>query len=277
VIWLWAEFRGQEYWSETRKNLWDRDEELETIPYASLDEEGLRRDENFQLKKYYEVECKERSNQGLPLPQKPKYKTRRIWWDNKWHKKVYLPSKDLKHWKMLHLSGQKLMQAQERQPCSVFGVAGNKHLPAGSVYLRRTESEGLALYSGSQGLEKGVIVTLYGGSFKSQDILLKHKSKGDRSLDHYLALRRWATVPCFATIIDSGVNHVPVGAYSKNKYNLEYYVQNHTAGGMLNARERHDSNCSLDTEYRNYPMFSGNLYLDDQYCPPNTPYDQLVC
>jgi len=273
---LLAASRGQEYWSVTRKKLWDRDEELDDIPHASLDEEGLRRDKNERLKKLFELESEKMRDQGLPLPQKPKYKTRRIWWDNKWHKKVYLPSKDIKHWKMLNLSGQRLTQAQQRQPSSVFGVPGNKHLPAGIVYLRRTESEGLALYSGPEGLQKGVIVTLYGGSLKNHDLLLKHKSKNDRSLDHYLALRKWATVPCFATVIDSGVNHVPVGACGQNKYDLQYYVHNHAAGGMLNSRKRYDSNCSLDTEYKTYPMFSGNLYLDDQYCPQNTPFHQLV-
>lgn len=239
--------------------------------------EGLVRLDNQAMQRQYEKDLGDweegmRDEEGEPEP--PEYLPLRIFWRGRWRRRVHSGERSLHQWRMASR-----IQRMGGQPDAVAATAGDKVLPAGSVYLMRTHAEGLCVFAGPAGLPEGTIVTVYVGSLYAHSELGHGKVRGNEGNDHKISFhyRGLLLQPSMGGIDGRIIPDCPL-------FRLRYFMTN-GQGSILNSRAS-GFNCRPEMEYKGcfyqHLSMGENVpermrpYLDDHLCPANVPYNQRV-
>lgn len=260
-------------------SLWCADEDPDAIPHEALQEELHRRmaamQEHKKFKRAQKAYAKLQSEGKEAVePEQPILEQPRIWHDGQWHKRIPVPRLDIRGWGTANLKNEAAVLAAGR-PLSTTILdstdRGDKYIEAGSLYIRRTFGENLAVFSGASELPRGTIVGPYVGPFFAADAQSRHKT-GQQLCTHRLMLRPGrASMPLHISGID-GLVHKQSTLVNDQRYDLGYYLRNGVAS-LVNSRRKY--NCKLLVEYSNYEGV-GELFVDDEYCPVHVPMKQRV-
>ena len=264
-------------------SVWYADEDPEAMPADARQEElGRRIAARQALAAFKRAQAEYAAQQeagggggaAAAEPVRPLVEQPRIWKDGEWLKRVAVPRQEIKGWGTAYLTGEAAQRAAGRPPSTrITGSTdrGDKYVEEGSLYIRRSDGEGLCVFSGERGLPAGTIAGQYVGSFFDADAQSRHKT-GSQQGRHWLTLRTSrASMPLTVTGIDGAVQSTLVDG---RRHDLDYYLNNGVAS-LANSRRHAECNCKLLVEYPNYESI-GQLFIDDEYCPDHVPMNQRV-